>query len=303
MSVNAINAADAQQQPKKSNAGSAVAAGVGLGAVGAGAGYFIGNKRPSLEEVFSQKPDTFTSEAVKSADAAAAKTLEDAVKEYEAAGDAKAVTEARKNRAAAIDGQKPDNLDELNSKVTEAQDKLRDKKVKVGDKDVTYAEANTEYKTALKDHKAAEKAVADAGESATQAQKDAVTAAKTKLDAATETRKTVVEGAKEEVNGVITARRNLNNAKMSKFAEQAKVADSAEEAIEKALTTAKNNLTEARNTKKTEILGRDNIKEAFEKIKSAVPKEGGKKMAMYAGIGAAVVGLLAGAMLGGKKEA
>lgn len=57
MSVNAINAAEPQQ--KKSSAGSAVTAGIGLGAVGGTAGYFSGNKRPDLDKVFAMEPDTF----------------------------------------------------------------------------------------------------------------------------------------------------------------------------------------------------------------------------------------------------
>ncbi len=301
MSVNAINAADAPQQ-KKSNAGSAVAAGVGLGAVGATAGYFIGNKRPDLEKVFTQSPDTFTSEAVKSADAASAKVLEDAVNEYKAAGDEAAVTTAAKNRGASIIGQTPDNITELNDAVTTAERNLNTKTVTIENTPCKLADIQSELKTKADAHKAAKEAVKNAGANATDAQRQAVTDAKAKLDKVIAKRKAFLEGAKTEVDALRTARNNRFDAQLAKFNAQAAVEGSTEKGLVTALETAKTNLTNARNTKKTEILGRDAVKEAFEKIKSAIPKEGGKKMAMYIGIPAAVVGVLAG-LMSGKKEA
>ena len=74
MSVDAINGANAQQQPQKHSAlPGAIASGVGLGVVGAGAGYFLGGTRPTLEQVFEQTPDTFTKKEVTEKDAEAAK--------------------------------------------------------------------------------------------------------------------------------------------------------------------------------------------------------------------------------------
>lgn len=301
MSVNAINAADAPQQ-KKSNAGSAVAAGVGLGAAGGVAGYFIGNKRPDLEKVFTQSPDTFTSEAVKSADAASAKVLEDAVNEYKAAGDEAAVTTAAKNRGASIIGQNPDNITELDDAVRTAETSLSNKIVKIENADCKLADIQSELKTKADAHTQAKKAVKDAGANATDAQRQAVTDAKAELDKVIAKRKAFLEGAKTEVDALRTARKNRFDAQLAKFNAQAAVEGSAEKTIVTELEKAKTNLTNARNTKKTEILGRDAVKEAFEKIKSAIPKEGGKKMAMYIGIPAAVVGVLAG-LMSGKKEA
>lgn len=301
MSVNAINAADAPQQ-KKSNAGSAIGAGVGLGAVGGTAGYFIGNKRPDLEKVFTQSPDTFTSEAVKSADATSAKVLEDAVNEYKAAGDEAAVTTAAKNRGASIIGQTPDNITELNDAVTTAETNLSNKTVKIENVDCKLADINADLKAKAQAHKQAKEAVKAAGENATDAQKQAVTNAKAELDKVIAKRKAFLEGAKTEVDALRTARKNRFDAQLAKFNAQAAVEGSTEKGLVTALETAKTNLTNARNTKKTEILGRDAVKEAFEKIKSAIPKEGGKKMAMYIGIPAAVVGVLAG-LMSGKKEA
>lgn len=301
MSVNAINAADAPQQ-KKSNAGSAIGAGVGLGVVGGTAGYFIGNKRPDLEKVFTQSPDTFTSEAVKSADAASAKVLEDAVNEYKAAGDEAAVTTAAKNRGASIIGQTPDNIAELNSAVTTAETNLSNKTVKIENVDYKLADINADLKTKAQAHKAAKETLKAAGDAATDAEKQAVTNAKAELDKVIAKRKAFLEGAKTEVDALRTARKNRFDAQLAKFNAQAAVEGSTEKGLVTALETAKTNLTNARNTKKTEILGRDAVKEAFEKIKSAIPKEGGKKMAMYIGIPAAVVGVLAG-LMSGKKEA
>lgn len=300
MSVNAINAADAQQ-PKKSNTGTAVTAGVGLGLVGAGTGYFLGNKTPDLEQVFTQAPDTFSSEAVKEADAAAAKTLEDAVKEYKAAGDTKAVETAGKNRHKNIIAQTLENT-ELDNAVNTAKSNLANATVEIDGTNYKLADIQKDIVTKAKEHKAAKDAVKNAGEAATDAQKQAVTTAKNELDTLIARRKSFIEGAKDKVDAVRTAVKNKYNAQLAQFNTKA-AAEGTEKGLQTALDTAKTNLTNARNTKKTEILGRDAIKNAFEKIKSAIPKEGGKKWAMYIGIGAAVVGLLAGAMLGGKKEA
>lgn len=303
MSVNAINAAEAQQPPKKSNAGAAVGTAVGLGAVGATAGYLMGNKRPDLETVFTQAPDTFSYQAVKDADTDAAKVLEDAVKEYKAAGDEAAVTTAAKNKGANILAQQPENIAELNTAVQTAETNLANKTVKIENTDYKLADIDADLKAKAKTYKDAKNEVKTAGEAATDAQKQAVTTAKEELDKAVAKRNTFVEGAKTEVDALTTARKNRFTAQLEKFNTQAAVEGSTEKGLVTALDTAKTELTNARNTKKTEILGKDAIKEAFEKIKSAIPKEGGKKMAMYVGIGAAVAGLLVGAMSGSKKDA
>lgn len=79
--VNAVQPTMPEQKPSK-----AIPATMGaltLGSLGATGGYFLGGKRPSLEEVFTQQPDVFTSEKVTNIDADAAKVLENAADEYQ----------------------------------------------------------------------------------------------------------------------------------------------------------------------------------------------------------------------------
>lgn len=107
MSVDAINGANAQQQPQKHSAlPGAIASGVGLGVVGAGAGYFLGGKRPTLEQVFEQTPDTFTKKEVTEKDAEAAKKLQDAVHEVDTSTKAENARKALEEKEVEIDGKK-----------------------------------------------------------------------------------------------------------------------------------------------------------------------------------------------------
>ena len=105
------------------------------------------------------------------------------------------------------------------------------------------------------------------------------------------------EGTKDERKAFAEAKKDLATAKRTKFDNAAKVADSAEKKLVDAAEDASKKLTEAVNNKRTEILAKDEIKQAFEKIKDALPKEGKGKMAMIAGGIAATVGLIGGYLM------
>ena len=268
MSVDAINGANAQQQPQTHSAlPGAVAGGVGLGAVGALGGYFLGGKRPSLEEVFKQDPDTFKSEAVTKKDAEAAKKLQDAVEECRNAGDAeaKAWLKAQHEVGEAIVGQ---NVE---------------KKVKIGDTEYTPAKVKEEFKKAK--------------EALRNATDDTKAAKEADVKAAYDKVKAFNEGAKEEMKTLNDAKKALRNAQKTAFEEAAKVADSEAAKKATAATEARTKFTNAKSAKLTETLAKDEIKQAFEKIKDAIPKEGKTKMAMIAGGIAAAVGLVAGYLM------
>ena len=286
MSVDAINGANAQQQPQTHSAlPGAVAGGVGLGAVGALGGYFLGGKRPSLEEVFKQDPDTFKSEAVTKKDAEAAKKLQDAVEECRNAGDAEAKTwlNAQHEVGEAIVGQNVEKKVELENTINEAQQRLNEKKVKIGDTEYTRAEVKEEFKNAKEAFKnATEETKADK---------------KAELEAAVEKIKAFNKGAKDDIDSLNNAKKALRNAQKTAFEEAAKVADSEAAKKATAATEARTKFTNAKSAKLTETLAKDEIKQAFEKIKDAIPKEGKTKMAMIAGGIAAAVGLVAGYLM------
>ena len=286
MSVDAINGANAQQQPQTHSAlPGAVAGGVGLGAVGALGGYFLGGKRPSLEEVFKQDPDTFKSEAVTKKDAEAANKLQAAVEECRNAGDAeaKAWLKAQHEVGEAIVGQNVEKKAELEDTINNAQQKLNEKKVKIGDTEYNHAKVKEEFKNA----KEALKNATDETKAAKEAE----------LKAAVEKIKAFDEGAKDEIKSLNNAKKALRNAQRTAFEEAAKVADSEAAKKATAATDARTKFTNAKSAKLTETLAKDEIKQAFEKIKDAIPKEGKTKMAMIAGGIAAAVGLVAGYLM------
>lgn len=296
MSVNAVNAADVQQ-PKKNNSGAAIGTGVGLGAVGAGAGYFLGGKTPSLEEVFSQEPDTFKASMDKAAekDSAAAETLR---KEMEAIGenaDVKAkqtAADAKANEVkTAIEGRTDyENKATLDQAVTDKKTALDTKEVEVakadgteGTRKIKYAEAKTELEAAENEVK---NLAADAAE-------DVKTAAKNKL----ETAKNNLAQFDTEANALKEAENAVFDAKKVKFE-----ADEATKALREEAAKAADELTNARKGIIDKLKDKNTVTEAFGKIKKSLTEGKGKAMAIYGGI-ALAVGLLAGAMLGGKKEA
>ena len=288
MSVNAINAVDGQQQTQKHSAlPSAIAGGVGLGAVGATAGYFLGNKRQSLEEVFSQAPDTFSKKEVVEKDADAAKKLQDAVKEVDTATKTEraASLDASKKIAEEVDKQTVDKQDELQKAIDNAKQKLEGKEVEIDGQKFKQADVKKELTDAR-----------DAIKSATTDEEKKL--AKDQLEKAEKKVKAFKEETKNERAAFAKAKKELATAKRAKFDEAAKVADSTEKGLVDAVENAGKKLTEAANKKRTEVLGRDEIKQAFEKIKEALPKKGGKKMAMIAGGIAAAVGLIGGYFMG-----
>ena len=285
MSVDAINGANAQQQPQKHSAlPGAIASGIGLGAVGAGAGYFLGGKRPTLEQVFEQTPDTFTKKEVTEKDAEAAKKLQDAVTEYKDVNVNGEVGKANKAVYDSVQAQTLEKQADLDKAITDAQKKLDEKKVKIGENEMTLADVNTKVKNANDKLKAA-------------TTDEAKNTAKEDLKKALADRKSFLEGAKEERSALAKAKNELRTAKIAQFAEKAKTEANAEHGIADALTKAQEKLTKARTDKKTELLAKDEIKQAFEKIKDALPKEGKGRMAMIAGGIAAAVGLIGGYLM------
>ena len=105
------------------------------------------------------------------------------------------------------------------------------------------------------------------------------------------------EGAKEEMKTLNDAKKALRNAQKTAFEEAAKVADSDVARKVAAAAEEKTKFVNAKSAKLTETLAKDEIKQAFEKIKDAIPKEGKTKMAMIAGGIAAAVGLVAGYLM------
>ena len=274
MSVNSVNsasaAAAAPEVSKKKHSSSSVAAPtIGLGVVGAGAGYLAGGKRPGLEEVFKMEPDTFESH-IKSAE-----------------GDVK--TEANKI------GEEIKKLNDENGEYTPEKAK----------KDAFDAEVN---KQTLKDDASETKALKEANENydkklleeLNKDKKDGEKFAKVN-DAPADAQKAAKEALKEsdEAKAVKTAEQNVRTAK------EKLVRESADDKV-KNIVKEFDDAVEAAKTKKTEKISNlvkdENMKSAFDKIKKLFPKEGkGKAAAIWGGI-AAAVGLIAGLVLSGSKK-
>ena len=274
MSVDAVNGVNAQQQPQKSSAlPSAIA------------GHYFGGKKPTLEELFTQKPDTFD----KAEDKEAVKKLQDAITEYKNAGATEKATLRKANNGlnTQINATTVDKQTELQKAIDDAKDALSKKEVKIGDKSYKSADIAKELNDA---HAAVE--AAKNGDDAAKA------AATKQLNDARAHAKEFNEGVKSEAKAVTTAKKALVDAKKAKFEEAAK-ADGAEKTLKTAAEDAKKAFGEAKSKKLTEIIGRDEIKQAYEKIKGALPKEGKGKMAAIAGGIAAAVGLIGGYLMGG----
>ena len=296
MSVNAINAADAQQQ-KKSNVGSALATGLGLGAVGGTAGYIWGGKTPSLEEVFAQDADTFEASMKKAEekDSASAKTLRDEMQKIDDNADVKAKKTAADTKAnevkAAIEGRTDyENKATLDQAVTDKKTALDTKEVEVPKADGTEGTRKIKYTEAKSEFEAAENEVKNL---AADAAEDVKTAAKNKLEAA----KANLAQFDAEANALKEAENAVFDAKKVKFE-----ADEATKTLREAASKASDELATARKGVIDKLKDNNAVTEAFGKIRKALTEGKGKAAAIYGGI-ALAVGLLAGAMLGGKKEA
>lgn len=284
MSVDAINGANAQQQPQKHSAlPGAIAGGIGLGAVGVGAGYFLGGKRPTLEQVFEQTPDTFTKKEVTEKDAEAAKKLQDAVTEYKDVNVNGEVGKANKAVYDSVQAQTLENQADLDNAIQKAKEAYAGKDVDINGKK-SFAEIKASIKNAQDKLKAA-------------TTDEAKNTAKEELKKALDDRKAFLDATKEERSALAKAKNEVRKAKIAQFVEKAKTEANAEHGYADALTKAQEKLTKARADKKTELLAKDEIKQAFEKIKDALPKEGKGKMAMIAGGIAAAVGLIGGYLM------
>lgn len=288
MSVDAMNGANAQPQTRSVLPG-AIAGGVGLGLVGATGGYLLGGKRPTLEQVFKQDPDTFKSEAVTKKDAEAANKLQAAVHEVDISTKAerKASLDASKNIADEVNKQTVDKQVEKQTAIDNARKALEGKEVEIDGNKFKQAEVKQEL---LEARKAVNSAKTDEEK---KAAKDLLEKAEKKVQA-------FKEGTKNERKAFAEAKKDLATAKRTKFDNAAKVADSAEKKLVDAAENASKKLTEAVNNKRTEILAKDEIKQAFEKIKDAIPKEGKTKMALIVGGIAAAVGFLGNLLLGNR---
>ena len=289
MSVDAMNGANAQPQTRSVLPG-AIAGGVGLGLVGATGGYLLGGKRPTLEQVFKQDPDTFKSEAVTKKDAAAAKTLQDAAQEYKNAGanEKNLLRKANGKMNNAIATLTVENQDKLQEAIAQAQETLNNKEVKIGDKKYKAKDIAVEL------HKAqAEFAAAKNGTDAVKAE-----AAK-KLAKARVNAQTFNSEVKKEMNAVREATKALRNARTTEFNKLAENAGS-QKALKEAATKASENFNNVKSSKLSELVGKKEITEAFEKIKNAIPKEGKTKMALIVGGIAAAVGFLGNLLLGNR---
>lgn len=97
----------------------------------------------------------------------------------------------------------------------------------------------------------------------------------------------------------------MSDALDKKFIEKVGDEKSVEKALSDKLIKATDDFDEVKANKLKELLGKKEVTEAFEKIKKAIPKEGGARMALIVGGIAAAVGAIGGLILGGstKKQA
>lgn len=300
MGMNSVDGLAPQQQvqPQGGNASGplAVAGGIGLGGIGATAGYFIGNKRPNLEKVFTQAPDTFRAEAVTKKDADAARTLQEAATEYRNVGE----TERNALKKAVLDchnstkNQTIDNRAELEKDITDAKEAYFNKEVEIGGEKKTAKDVASELKAAREEVKATKNA--DDATKATAIEN--YRKAKANAEAFN-------NGAQKERKAFMEARKKLSDALDKKFIEKVGDEKSVEKALADKLIKATDDFDEVRANKLKELLGKKEVTEAFEKIKKAIPKEGGARMALIVGGIAAAVGAIGGLILGGstKKQA
>lgn len=296
MSVNAINAADAQQPQKNNAMTTATVAGLGLGTAGAIGGYFH-KVTPSLEEVFSQEPDTFEASMNKAAeaDSEAAQTLRNEMKAIDADGAVAPKLQTAERKAnevkQAIESRADyDNKATLDQAVTDKRNARDAKEVDVPKADGTEGTRKIKYAEAKSEFDAAKTKVDGLAADATE---DAKAAAKKELDAA----KANLAKFDAEANALKEAEQAVFDAKKAKFE-----ADDAKKALREEASKAADELTNARKGLIDKLKDKNTVTEAFGKVKKALSEVSWKRVGLYGGI-AAAVGLLAGAMLSGKKEA
>ena len=299
MGMNSVDGLAPQQQVQPQAQGGnasgplAIAGGVGLGGIGATAGYFIGNKRPDLEKVFTQAPDTFTTEAVTKKDADAAKTLQEAATEYRNAGKTErmALNKAILDCHNSTKNQTIDNRAELEKAITDAKEAYFNKEVEIGGEKKTAKDVASELKAAREEVKATKNA--DDATKATAIEN--YRKAKANADAFN-------SGSKKERKALMEARKKLSDALSEKFIDKVGDEKSVEKALSDKLIKATDDFKEVKANKLKELLGKKEITEAFEKIKKAIPKEGGGRMALIVGGIAAAVGAIGGLILGGSTK-
>ena len=303
MSVDAINAAN-PQQTQNSSMGTAIAAGLGTGALGAAAGYQWGGGKytPSLEEVFAQKPDVFETTMQKAKDAGKEDAKINDVKtaynnvaakvtaEQSAYDTAKINLDAEIARMPDADGEtaiKDANEKVTNRKAKEVDVKTFNEKGEVikdaSGKEVTKKIHVLEMKQEIE---GLEKDIKDPTKEAQKANNEA------KLNALKNEYKAELEALEAEEKAL----KDLKVAKFDKLAEN----DGTQKTLKTTLTNAETELNTARKTA-IEALD-DNAKNAFKEIKGALKEIKWGKIGMWGGI-AAAVGLVAGYILGGSKEA
>lgn len=295
MGMNEVSGFAPQPRPQVGNAGTplAVAGGLGLGGIGATAGYFIGNKRPNLEKVFTQTPDSFTSEAVTKKDADAAKTLQDAVTEYSEAGtkEKQALRRASYNIAAHTNGLDIENKAELQKKIEDARTAYNNKIVVIDGKEMNAKDIATDLKQAAVEMNAAK-----------NLDDSAKAAAVEKMKKARVNAQVFNEATRAEAKAVVEAQKSLSAALATEFIKKSEVDGSVEKALKEVFKKANTDFENVKANKLKELLDKKEVTEAFEKIKKAIPKEGGTRMALIAGSIAATVGILGGLILGGSAK-
>lgn len=259
---------------------------LGLGVIGAAGGYTFAGKRPTLEKLVAQKPDTFvktfSEDVMKNASEeqkTAVNTLKAAAEEVDKAGKPEFIAASEKEIKSVADAKANRVIDENLLKDVEAKKSAYTSKFST--ERSALAKAKEDLKVKPED--------ADL--------KKAVKEAQTKFDEA-------VKGASKELDELKAARKKVFEAKAEvnkKFIT---------EDIKTTVKTARENMkkaveerTKAISEKLGKVVGEDANKKAFDSIKKLLPKEGKGKMAAIYGVAGLVVGYLATKLFGGKKEA
>ena len=237
------------QQRKSSPISSAIS----LGSVGALAGYFIGNRRPNLEQVFAMEPDKF--ERV-------TQNVDENLR-----NDLNIIEEGRKE----IFDIKPENAQAF-------EDLLKNQKIPADSAEALALEtARTNYDNAVlnkinegKDVKITE--IKKAAEEEIQKAKDAIKHS-------------------DEARALRIATDNEKLAKI-KMLELSGTTDESIKNIISEYNESLLKARESQFNKFKELIQQDKYKNAFKKIKKLFPKEGGKQMALATGCIAAVIGMV-----------
>ena len=299
MSVEAVNGVEPQK--RQHSVGTAVAAGLGTGLVGAGATYLAtgGRNIPSLEKVFEQEPDTFESTM---------KKAKDAGKDEAEIGKVKTAYEnfntAIKTQRTDYDKAKADvDAEIINMKDAPGETVIKDAKDKVTNAEAKEVEVKTfnEKGEVIKDASGKEVTkkihVSEMKNEIEGLEKDIKDPAKAAEKANNEAKLKALEGEyKAELDALKAEEKTLKDLQTARFEKLAE-SDGTPKDLKTALTEAESKL----NTAKSEAMGKvsEDAKTAFGKIKGALKDIKWGKIGMWGGI-AAAVGLIAGYMLSGK---